>query len=292
MMISRSRSAALPTRRAVVAGLSAATAALVVPARAAIDPIAAIEARNGGRLGVFALDTGSGRSLAHRADERFIMCSTFKVLAAAAVLARVDAHGDRLDRRLPFEAAEVIGYAPDTKAHAAEGGMTLEALCAAAVSHSDSTAANLILADLGGPAAVTRYLRRLGDGTTRLDRDEPTVNHPDGALDTTTPRAFAATLQTLLLGTALAPASRASLNGWMEAGNTGASRIRAGVPAGWIVGDKTGTASAEANDVALLRPPGLAPIVLTAFYDAAGVGDAARDAVLREVGTLAAGLAA
>ena len=170
--------------------------------------------------------------------------------------------------------------------------MTLEALCAAAVSHSDSTAANLILADLGGPGAVTRYLRRLGDGTTRLDRDEPTVNHPDGALDTTTPRAFAATLQTLLLGTALTPASRAALTGWMQAGSTGASRIRAGVPANWVVGDKTGTALAEANDVALLRLPGRSPIVVTAFYDAADVEDAERDAVLREVGTIAAALAA
>lgn len=170
--------------------------------------------------------------------------------------------------------------------------MTLEALCAAAVSHSDSTAADLILADLGGPAAVTRYVRSLGDGTTRLDRDEPTVNHPEGALDTTTPRAFAATLGTLLLGTALAPASRASLNGWMQAGNTGASRIRAGVAKDWTVGDKTGTAGRFANDVALLRPPGRSPIVVTVFYDAAGVEDAERDAVLREVGTIAAALAA
>lgn len=278
-------------RRAVLTGLGAAALVRAVPASAAEDALARIERHGGGRLGAFALDTGTGRSLAHRADERFIMCSCFKFLLAAAVLARVDAGALRLDGRVPYGPAAVIGTAPDAKAHLAEGGMTLEALCAAAVSHSDSAAANLMFAMVGGPPAVTRFLRTIGDDASRLDRTEPEVNHPDGPLDTTTPRAFAATMRTLLLGTALAPGSRALLEGWMEAGTTGNARIRAGVPKGWTVGDKTGTALAAANDVAILRPPGRAPILVAAFYDGPEATDTLRDTVLREVGTVAAGLA-
>ena len=282
------------TRRTALVGLSAVAlcSRAASPAHAAEDALADLERRRGGRLGVLAQDIESGRVLAYRADERFLMCSTFKVLAAAAVLARADAGTLRFDRKVTYGPAAVAGYAPDVKAHLSEGAMTLDALCAAAVSHSDSAAANLILAEIGGPAAVTRFLRGLGDDTTRLDRNEPDVNRPDGLLDTTTPRAFAETLRTLLLGTALSPASREKLNGWMEAGTTGDARIRADVPKGWRVGDKTGTARAEANDVAVLRPPGRKPIVVAAFYDVAGATDAARDAVLRAVGVSAAALAA
>ena len=279
-------------RRAVLVSLCLALSAPPIPTRAAADALESIERRSGGRLGAFALDTRSGRSLAHRADERFLMCSTFKVLAAAAALARVDDRTLRLDSRVAYGPAQVIGYAPDVKAHLAEGGMTLGALCAAAVSHSDSAAANLVLAEIGGPPAVTRFLRSIGDDTTRLDRDEPEVNHPDGVLDTTTPRAFVATMRALLLGTALSSASRALLNGWMEAGTTGDARIRAGMPRGWTVGDKTGTALAEANDAAILRPPGRSPLIVAGFYDAPSATGATRDAVLREVGIAAAGLAA
>lgn len=280
-----------PTRRSVLAGLGAVALGRSVPASAAEDALAAIERRNGGRLGAFAFDTGTGRSLAHRADERFLMCSCFKILLAAAALARVDAGALRLDRRIPYGPAAVTGFAPDVRAHLADGGMTLDALCAAAVSHSDGAAANLVLATIGGPSAVTRYLRSIGDDTTRLDRTEPEVNHPDGILDTTTPRAFAASMRALLLGTALAPGSRALLDGWMQAGTTGAARLRAGIPKGWTVGDKTGTGPAEANDAAILRATGRAPILVAGFYDAPDATDVARDAVLREVGSVAAGLA-
>ena len=282
----------LLTRRALLAGLSAAALGPMLPADAAEDALAALERRSGGRLGVCMLDTGSERSLAHRADERFLMCSTTKLASVAAVLARVDAGSERLDRRVPYTAAEIaVGYNPDTQAHLAEGGMTLEALCRAAIIHSDNGAANLVFASLGGPAAVTRFARGLGDAETRFDRVEPALNHPDGERDTTTPRAFAALTQRLLLGDALSPASRARLDGWTVACETGTRRLRAGAPKGWTVGDKTGTAGSIADDVAVLRPPGRAPIVVTAYCDAPGLDDEAREAVLREVGTIAATLA-
>lgn len=278
-------------RRAVIAGLLAV--AVTRPAAAAEDALAALEARHGGRLGVFALDTGTGRSLAHRADERFLMCSTTKFASVAALLARVDAGTERRDRHVAYGAADVaVGYAPDTKAHLAEGGMDVEALCRAAMVHSDNGAANLVLASLGGPDAVTRFVRGLGDGVTRFDRTEPTLNRTDGPLDTTTPRAFAGTLRAVLLGEALAPASRSLLEGWMVACETGRARIRAGVPAGWTVGDKTGTAGPNAGDVALLRPPGRAPIVVAAYCYAPKLADAEREAVLKAVGTAVSALPA
>ena len=283
----------LSTRRAVLAGLAAAALGPRLPAAGAEDVLAALERGSGGRLGAFALDTGSGRSLAHRADERFLMCSTTKLATVATVLARVDAGAETLDRRVAYTAAEIaVGYAPDTTAHLADGGMTLDALCRAAIVHSDNGAANLVFASLGGPEAVTRFTRGLGDAASRFDRVEPTLNRPDGELDTTTPRAFAALTRKLLLGDALSAASRARLEGWTVACETGLKRIRAGVPQGWIVGDKTGTGGPVANDVAVLRPPDRAPIVVAAYLDAPDLSDDAREAVLREVGTIAAGLAA
>lgn len=152
-----------PVRRAVLLGLAATALLPALPAGAAVDDadaLADLERRSGGRLGAFALDTGSGRSLAHRADERFLMCSTTKLASVAAVLARVDAGSERLDRRVPYTAAGIaVGYAPDTKAHLADGGMSLEALCRAAIVHSDNGAANLLFESLGGPGAVTRFAR-------------------------------------------------------------------------------------------------------------------------------------
>jgi beta-lactamase class A len=273
------------TRRSVAAGLSAAIAmACAGPASAAANAFAAIEARVRGRLGVFARDTGSGRSVAWRADERFLMCSTFKTLAVASVLARVDRGRERLGRRIAYGQADLLDYAPVTRAHVAEGAMSVEALCAAAIEMSDNTAANLLLATVGGPAGVTRYARGIGDSVTRLDRNEPVANHPDGILDTTSPRAMAGSVQTILLGHALAPPSRKRLEDWMAASTPGAARLRAGLPAGWRVGHKAGTGNTETNDVAIIRPPGRAPVIVAAYLEAAA-GNAA-DAVLRDVGAI------
>lgn len=253
--------------------------------------LAALEARAGGRLGVVALDTGSGRRLAHRAGERFPMCSTFKVLLAGTVLQRVDRGELRLDLRLPYGKADLLAYAPVTTARLAEGGLAVGELCAAAVEVSDNTAANLLLASVGGPGAVTAFARSLGDPVTRLDRTEPALNEarPGDPRDTTTPEAMVATLRTLLLGPALKPESRARLEGWMAACTTGGTRLRAGLPKDWAVGDKTGSgARGTVNDVAILRPPHRAPILVAAYFTGSRASGKDREAVLAEVGRIVA----
>lgn len=274
------------TRRLLTAGLAGLA---TTPALAAENPLAALERREGGRLHVFALDTGSGRSLAHRSTDRVLMCSTFKALLAAAVLARVDAGQEALDRRVPIRPEDLLEYAPVARAHAAAGGASVEVLAEGMVGLSDNTAANLLLPSVGGPAGLTRWLRGLGDPITRLDRDEPALNQSSGELDTTTARRMAETLRTILLGSALAAPSRARLEGWMAASPTGRARLRAGVPEGWGVADKTGTGGSWANVVALMRPPGRAPLVVASFYESADVPGAKRDAVHREVGRILAG---
>ncbi len=279
------------TRRFVLATLPASLAA-ATHAAAQDDQLAALERSNGGRLGIFALDTGSGRALAHRADERFLMCSTFKLLLAATVLARVDAGHERLDRPVRYAARDLLAYAPVTRAHVAQGVLNVGALCQAAVEVSDNTAANLLLAAIGGPPFVTRFARTLGDQVTRLDRTELALNFPSGPLDTTTPRAMAGSVRAVLLGGALGASSRALLDGWMVACSTGRSRLRAGLPATWPAGDKTGTGETQTNDLALVRPPGRAPLVVAAYYEGGDLGTAAREAVLCRVGQIVARWAA
>ena len=230
--------------------------------------IAAIETRIGGRVGVAALDTGNERHLDYRAEERFPMCSTFKFLATAAVLKRVDEKKERLERFVPYNAKDILEYAPVTKEHLKEGGMTLGALCEAAIEQSDNTAGNLLLHAIGGPAGLTNFVRALGDRVTRLDRIEPELNSaiPGDERDTTTPAAISSDMQRLLLGDALSEASRRKLDDWLQRNETGGSMIRAGVPKTWSVGDKTGRgANGATNDIAIMRPPGRAPILLAIY---------------------------
>jgi len=258
---------------------------MVGPAAGADNPIAQIEHRNDGRLGVFALDTGSGKSLAHRADERFVLCSTFKAPLAAQVLARVDAGQESLNRMIAYGEKDVLFTSPVTKAHAGEGALPVKILCQAIVEVSDNTAATLLMRSVGGPAAITRFIRSLGDTVTRLDRYEPDLNFYKGELDTTTPRAILVSARAILLGEVLKPASRAMLEGWMIASATGSKRLRAAFPKDWIAGDKTGTSAVEeSNDFAIVRPPGRAPLLVAAYYDAPKLDFDAREAVLREVG--------
>jgi beta-lactamase class A len=238
--------------------------------------IAAIEARIGGRIGVAAFDTGNSKHVDHRADERFAMCSTFKFLAAAAVLKRVDEKKEKLERFVPYGAKEILEYAPVTKEHLKDGGMILGALCAAAIEQSDNTAGNLLLNTIGGPAGLTNSVRTLGDRVTRLDRIEPELNSaiPGDERDTTTPAAICSDTQKLLLGDALSEASRRQLEDWLQRNETGGAMIRAGVPKNWIIGDKTGRGSNGAtNDIAIMRPPGRAPILL-AIYSAGSTATA------------------
>lgn len=245
-----------------LAGCAAAPSAPpVVPAPPAPD-FDALEARFDARLGVYAVDTGSGREIVHRADELFPMCSTFKALGVAAVLDRTPAA--HLDDRVRYAAADLLEYAPIAEQNVTTG-MTIRELCDASIRYSDNTAANLLLADLGGPAEVTRFVRELGDPVTRLDRTEPELNTavPGDERDTTSPRAIAGLYRELVLGERLDPADRDLLTGWLVGNTTGAEEIRAGLPTAWRVGDKTGSGSyGTANDVAVAWPPDRAPVVV------------------------------
>lgn len=257
----------------------------------ALAEVSAVERTLGGRVGLCALDTGSGARLAHRADERFAMCSTFKVLLAAAVLARVDRGAEQLAALLNFTAEDLLPYAPFVRAHLQEGALSVGALAEASVEVSDNTAANLLLRRLGGPAALTRYLRGIGDVPSRLDRNEPALNTnlSGDQRDTTTPDAMVATLHTILLGTVLAADSRQRLLLWMRNGKTGLRRLRAGLPAEWSAGDKTGTGkNGSANDVAIVWPPGRAPILVAAYLSGSKLAAEALDAAHARLGAIIA----
>ncbi|MBN3806349.1 class A beta-lactamase [Paraburkholderia sp. Ac-20336] len=258
----------------------------VVPAlRAAESPIADIERRFGGRFGVFAIDTGSGHTLSHRADERFLMCSTFKGLLAAQILSRVDRGEERLERLVHYTEKDLIFTSPVTKANVARGALPVDTLCQAILEESDNTAAILLMRSAGGPAALTRFVRGLGDTVTRSDRYEPDSNHASGVLDTTTPRAIVTVARSLLLGDVLSVASRVRLEHAMIACKPGLNRIRAALPANWQAAARPGTrVESETNDYALVRPPGRAPLLVAAYYDAPGVGMETRETVLREAG--------
>ncbi len=276
----------------------AALAALGATASRAEGGMAAafsgIEEQVGGRLGVAVLETGSGRMTGRRLEERFPMASTFKALLAGAVLARADAGLDRLDRRIRFSRDDLVAWSPVTERALGDDGMTLEALCEATVTTSDNAAANLLLGAVDGPAGLTAYLRGLGDDVTRLDRDEPSLNEarPGDPRDTSSPAATAATLQRLALGNALSPPSREKLQRWLRDNRTGGTRLRAGLPTGWEIGDRTGTArNGTSNVIAVLWPPRGAPLVVAAFLTGSGAAPAARDAALAEVGAaIAAGI--
>ncbi|AKJ28364.1 class A beta-lactamase [Caldimonas brevitalea] len=244
----------------------------------------ALEAEVGGRLGVALLSTSTGVSAGYRADERFPMCSTFKWLAAAYLLSRVDAGMERLDRRIGYGSNVLIDHSPVTSQHVA-GGMTLAQLCEATITVSDNAAANLILDTFGGPAALTRYLRSLGDNVTRLDRTEPALNHvpPGDERDTTTPAAMTSDLRRLLLGTALSTASRDQLTRWMLATQTSGTRLRANLPPRWQLADKTGTANGTANDVGVFWSPAGEAIALSVYLTECRAPAAQQNAAIAEV---------
>lgn len=229
--------------------------------------LAALEAKFGGRLGVHAVDTGTGQTVRHRADERFLMCSTHKALAASAILRLRNQQPGLLDKVIRYDQSQLLPHAPVTSQHVADG-MTVSALCAAALVQSDNTAANLLVQVLGGPSAVTAFVRTLADQVTRLDRTEPDLNvgAPGDERDTSTPAQMATDLRALALGDVLDPAGRDLLTGWLTASTTGSSLVRAGLPSGWRVGDKSGSgAHGEVNDIAVVWPPKRAPMVIAVF---------------------------
>jgi beta-lactamase class A len=253
---------------------------------------------NAARLGVCLLDTATGETSGARLDERFAMCSTFKLPLAAACLREADRGRLDLGQVLPYSAADLLQWAPVTRKNLPSGGMSIVALAQAAQQFSDNTAANLLVRHLGGPAAVTAKFREMGDTVTRLDRYEPELGLVLSAdlRDTTSPLAMAQLVARITTGDLLEPASRERLLGWMEATDTGPNRLRAGLPPAWRTGNKTGTGRAagttnKCNDVAITVPPGRAPIVIAAYYDSGEYTaqvEARHEAVLAEVGRVAA----
>lgn len=284
-----------PTRRAVLAGLSATF--LCVSSRAASpeDALAALERAKGGRLGVHVRDLASGRAFGHRADERFAFCSTFKLPLVGFVLREAGKGALSLEEIVPYTEEDLIEHAPVTRGNLAKGGLSIRALCEAAQTVSDGTAANLLVRRLGGLEAVTARFRAAGDEVTRLDRWEPELTEvdPGDPRDTTSPRAMAGLVGAILSDGFLTKEHRDLLLGWMIATETGKRRIRAGLPADWIAGDKTGTGRRGFyNDVAIAWPPGRPPVLIAAYYDSGeptnGKMSPERQAVLAEAGRIAA----
>ncbi|WP_433853939.1 CESS family extended-spectrum class A beta-lactamase [Stenotrophomonas nitritireducens] len=265
-------------------------AATAAPVPAAGD-FAALEAGSGGRLGVCLWNPASGTRFGHRMDERFPMCSTFKFLLAAAVLHRAGQGRLSLDRRVPVRDADLLDHSPVTARHAGKD-LTVRDLCRATMTTSDNAAANLLLPLVDEPAGLTAFLRAQGDAVTVTARYEPDANRfaPDDPRDTTSPAAMAGNLQRFVLGDALDEASRRQLADWLIDNGTGDARLRAGLPEGWRVGDKTGSNGRDTtNDIAVLWPErGGSPWVLASYLQGAALDDAGRNAVLRRVGELAA----
>lgn len=253
------------------------------------DAIADLESAEGGRLGVAVLDTATGERFGYRADERFAMTSTFKWVLVAAVLSRVDAGEESLERQIGYDESDILSYAPIAKQHLADGEMTVAELSDAAIRYSDNTAANLLLETMGGPDGLTRYMRSVGDDISRLDRFEPELNTnlPDDPRDTTTPAAMVDIMRTVLVGDALSASSKHHLHDWLIRNTTGDSKLRAGLDPAWTVGDKTGAGDRGAsNDVAIVWRAGEAPLLIAVYYSDSAISAEARSAVHAEVGEL------
>lgn len=281
-------------RRRIVVGLPALLLArplLAAPALALDVAVKAAEAATGGRVGLAVIDTGTGRRYSHRGSERFPMASTFKMLLVAAVLSRIDRGEDRLDRAIPVVAGDMVSHAPFTEKRVGSSATVAE-LAEATMIYSDNPAANLLLPAIGGPAGFTAWMRGLGDDVTRLDRYETMMSEgrPGDPRDTTSPDAVAHSWHKLLLADTLSPASRKRLIAWLIANTTGDTRLRAGLPKGWKVGDKTGSGGNNSvNDIAIVWPPGAdGPVIIAAFLN----GGTARPEVLNAAhATLAAAVA-
>jgi beta-lactamase class A len=281
----------MTTRRSFLIGAGALATGGMVGAANAFDrgvlrqEINRIAAACGGRLGVAIFDVQTLEPFSHNGDDRFPMCSTFKALAAGAVLKRVDVEKEQLGRLIPITEGDVVPGSSHIKAPV-PGGLTMAQLCEAAMIYSDNTAGNLILASLGGPPAIGAFARTLGDTMTRLDRNEPALNEaiPGDPRDTTTPNAMLRSMQTLLIGEALSTASRNQLTQWLVGNKTGDTRLRAGLPQGWRAGDKTGTGErGSANDIAIVWPPNRAPILIAAYLTETSAPVEQRNAVHADI---------
>jgi len=255
--------------------------------------VGTLERRSGGRLGVSVTDLSTGRGWSHRGAERFPMTSTFKAFLCAHLLSLADRGWIDPEHRVRFGENELESYSPVTREHAGGEGLSLLELCAATTATSDNTAANLVLRHTGGPEALTLFMRSIGDGITRLDRDEPALNEvgPGDERDTTTPDAAAASLRTLLLGDALSPRSRRQLDTWLVGNRVGGPLLRASLPQGWRIADRTGSgAFGSRGIVALIWPrvdgaPAQGPVSVSVYLTGTALSLEERNQVVAEVGT-------
>lgn len=277
-------------RRSLLASLCWMAASPVLAAEAPPE-FEAYERESGGRIGVHAENLATGAKLVWRADERFVMCSTFKASLAACVLARVDRGEEQLASMIAYGQADLLDYAPVARQNLATRRMSVAEMCKAIVELSDNTCANLLLARIGGPAALTAFWRSLGDTASRLDHNEPELNRspPGNPQDTTTPAAMAGNLRRLVAGEALSAASRALLTDWMVGCKTGANRLRGGLPAGWKIGDKTGNNGKDASgDIAVVWPKPETPILIAAYIQGGTPNAAQIEAVFARIGRMVA----
>lgn len=245
-----------------------------------------LEKSSGGRLGIAAINTGNNQWIEYRGEERFPMCSTSKFMVAAAILNKSTTDPKLLETNLRYTSQnlDASGYAPIAAKHLSTG-MTVSAMCQAALNYSDNLAMNMLLQKLGGPKSVTAYARSIGDNSFRLDRKEPELNSaiPGDKRDTTTPFAMQNSLQNLVLGTALEPVQRQKLQDWLKNNTTGMLRISAGVPKDWLVGDKTGTGKyGSTNDVGVIWPTGAEPIVLAVYFTQGKSNAKANDKIIAD----------
>ncbi|WP_370872575.1 class A beta-lactamase [Paenibacillus zeirhizosphaerae] len=247
-----------------------------------------LESKYDARLGVFVLDTGTGKEVAYRADERFAYTSTFKALAAGAVLQQKS--NDELDEVIKFTKDDLVTYSPITEQHV-DTGMDLKEISDAAIRYSDNTAGNLLLKALGGPEGFEKAMRANGDTVIMADRYETELNEaiPGDPRDTSTPKALANSLKVLAVDDSMPDDKQELLIGWLKENTTGDELIRAGVPEDWVVGDKTGAGGyGTRNDVAIVWPPDREPVIIAvmssrdtedAEYDNALIAQAAKTAL-------------
>jgi beta-lactamase class A len=271
--------------------LAAASGLAVWPALAQEAPpaLAAYERESGGRIGLYAENLTTGAKITWRAEERFVMCSTFKASLAVFALSRVDRGEDHLESMIPYGAADLLDYAPVAKQNLASGAMSVADMCKAAVELSDNTCANLLLARAGGPAALTAFWRSTGDAVSRLDHNEPELNRspPGDPHDTTTPAAMAGNLRRFVLGEVLSTGSREYLRDWMRNCKTGNNRLRAGLPKTWKVGDKTGNNGKDASgDIAVAWSNSGGPVLICAYTQGGSPTAPQLEAVFAEVGRM------
>ncbi|HEX5683198.1 MAG TPA: class A beta-lactamase [Ideonella sp.] len=285
------------SRRRLLAGLTAAAAPRAFAADRrqsnAIVEIGKLEAAVGARIGLWVLNTETRETWAHRAAERFPLCGIYKLIACAALLARADQGKVDLWSRIAIDASELLPASPVTRHHVGKDGLALAHLCEAALAQNDHTAGNLVLQRVGGPEGLTLFMRDQGDSASRSDRPSPAVMEVQAGdpRDTTTPRAMGEHLKALLFGQTLSPASRRLLLAWLLANRTGDDRLRARLPSGWVVGDKTaGGGNGTLNDVAVIWPPGHKPLIASVFVTSAPVEVERRNAVVAEIGSLLPGL--